>query len=263
MLRCLLFFIGVSVFAACQAPKKTAVLDLNPAAVGFNADNSDKKAIEIADAVMKAMGGRKNWDDTHFLTWNFFGQRTLIWDKWSGDVRIELPAKDMTILMNVNTGKGTVQQQKITVAQPDSLAKYLKIGKATWVSDAYWLIMPFKLKDSGVTLKYMGEGKTEAGGNADILQLTFDASADKYLVYVSKSSHLVTQWSYFQKSTDTIPAFTTPWANYFPYGKIILSFDRGDYKKLSNIYTYDKLPKEVFTAFSPVNVKILWEKQRK
>jgi hypothetical protein len=266
-LRFLLFFISISTFAGCQVAQKTASLDLNPAATGFNAANSDPKAIEIADAVMKAMGGRKNWDNTHFLTWNFFGKRTLVWDKWSGDVRIEMPAKEMTILMNVNTGKGTVQQQKNALTQPDSLAKYLKIGKETWINDSYWLVMPFKLKDSGVTLKYMGDGKTEVGGNADVLQLTFDnvgvTPQNKYLIYVDKSSHLVTQWSFFGKNTDEAPKFTTPWANYFPYGKVILSFDRGNDRKLSNIYAYDKLPKEVFTTFAPINVKTLWDKQRK
>jgi hypothetical protein len=265
--RLSLFFILISTLAACQVTQKSNSLNLNPAAEGFNAANSDKKAIEIADEVMKAMGGRKNWDDTHFLTWNFFGKRTLVWDKWSGDVRLEMPAKEMKILMNINTNQGRVQQGGIAMTQPDSLAKYLKIGKETWINDAYWLIMPFKLKDSGVTLKYMGDGKTEVGGNADILQLTFDkvgvTPQNKYLVYVDKSSRLVTQWSYFEKNTDEAPKFTTPWANYFPYGKVILSFDRGNNRKLSNIYSYNKLPKEVFTAFTPVDVKALWEKQRK
>lgn len=33
--------------------------------------------------------------------------------------------------------------------------------------------MPYKLKDSGVTLKYKGEGQTEEGEPAQVLVLTF------------------------------------------------------------------------------------------
>ena len=73
----------------CSAPQKdessSEAIETNPPAPGFNT-NSDAKAIEIADQVMEAMGGRKNWDDTRYLFWNFFGVRTLLWDKQSGDV---------------------------------------------------------------------------------------------------------------------------------------------------------------------------------
>lgn len=40
-------------FAACTPQK-----EINPAAPGFNMEGSDPKAIEIADAVMAASGGR-------------------------------------------------------------------------------------------------------------------------------------------------------------------------------------------------------------
>ncbi|MEJ7675309.1 MAG: hypothetical protein WKF59_22035 [Chitinophagaceae bacterium] len=37
----------------------------------FIEKDSDAKAIKIATDVMKASGGKKNWDATHFIAWNF------------------------------------------------------------------------------------------------------------------------------------------------------------------------------------------------
>ena len=69
---------------------------------------SDPKAIEIADKVMEAMGGKKAWDETRHITWNFFGTRVLTWDKWTGNVRIDFLRDKSVILMNINTDTGKV-----------------------------------------------------------------------------------------------------------------------------------------------------------
>lgn len=76
----------------------------NPPAPGFHAEASDAKAIEIADEVMNAMGGRQGWDETRYIVWTFFGRRKLFWDKYSGDVRVE--TEDITYLVNINENSG-------------------------------------------------------------------------------------------------------------------------------------------------------------
>ena len=45
--------------------------DLNAPAEGFDLESSDPLAIVIADRVMHAMGGRRAWDQTRYLSWNF------------------------------------------------------------------------------------------------------------------------------------------------------------------------------------------------
>ena len=73
--------------------------------------------LELADAVMDALGGREAWDATRFVRWNFFGSRVHHWDRYSGDVRIHRPAgtdrqgdeyPEMLILMNIKDGTGRV-----------------------------------------------------------------------------------------------------------------------------------------------------------
>lgn len=219
--------------ASCQ-PKNY------PAATGFNANASDAKAIQIADEVMNAMGGYKNWQNTRFFSWNFFGRRSLLWDKWTGDVRIEIPKDDETtvILVNINDTTGKAAVNGVEITNPDTLRqKFLNRGVSIWINDSYWLVMPFKLKDSGVTLKYIGEKEVDKK-MTDQLQLTFENVGEtpqhKYNVYVDRTTKLVCQWDYFSHYDEEKPRFTTPWQDYKKYGKILLSGDRGR-AKLSNI----------------------------
>lgn len=242
-------------FQMCQ-PKEKDVAE-NPPMEGFNTSGSDSRAIQIADSVMVAQGGRKSWDATRYIAWQFFDARKLLWDKSTGNVRIENLKDDTKTLVNINSGKGKVFKNGAEVTQPDSLAKYLQEGKEAWINDSYWLVMPFKLKDSGVTLKYLGSEKLTSGSEADVLQLTYQnvgvTPENKYKIYVDKNTHLVAQWAYFKNAQDTEPAFVMPWLNYQTYGKIKLSGDRGQ-AKLTNIQVLDQVPEIAFTSLSPVNL---------
>ena len=174
-MKSLLFVLFAFTAFSCQpAEENKEVAEENPPMEDFNLVGSDEKAMEIADSVMKHMGGRKNWDETRYLSWTFFGRRKLLWDKWNGDVRIEFIGDPNTVyLVNIKTMEGKVKKAGEEITHPDSLAKELKRAEAIWINDSYWLCMPFKLKDSGVTLKYLREDTTMAGKDADVLGLTF------------------------------------------------------------------------------------------
>lgn len=227
----------------------------NPPADGFDAQNSDPQAIKLADDVMTSMGGRKNWDMTRYITWNFFGARKHLWDKHTGDVRIESPRDSTIILMNINTMEGRVMKKGQEFTNPDSLSVYLERGKAWWINDSYWLVMPFKLKDSGVTLQYVGEDTTMDGRNAHVLSLIFKevgvTPENGYKVYVDMESSLVSQWAYFQDAYQDEPNFVLPWANYQQYGSIKLSGDRGQ-RQITEINVLDVVPDGSFDSFSPI-----------
>ncbi|GAB4241062.1 MAG: hypothetical protein Tsb0034_17880 [Ekhidna sp.] len=222
----------------------------NPPAEGFNQEGSDMLAMLLADKCMLAMGGREAWDQTRYIGWNFFGRRSHLWDKWTGDVRIEVPSKELTILMNIKSMQGRVQKEGEEVA--DSLGYFLQRGYEWWVNDAYWLVMPYKLKDSGVTLKYLREDTTQLGARADVVGMTFEnvgvTPQNQYEVWIDMHSKLVTQWAFYPDSSATEPRFITPWAGYEKYGDILLSGNRGDYN-LSNIQVLKDVPKDVFRSF--------------
>ena len=227
----------------------------NPPAPGFDQAGSDPQAIVLADQVMERLGGRHNWDQTHYLTWRFFGKRLHVWDKWTGNIRFEEGA--LVVLMNINSYQGRAWQEGQEITRPDSLQALLKHAHEAWINDSYWLIMPYKLKDSGVTLKYKGKGTTQEGRKADILVLTFKGVGvtpqNKYEVWVDQQDHLVKQWAYYVNAADAEPKFTGPWANWQSFGHIWLADDHGKLKH-TDIAVFDQLPASVFTDPAPVDL---------
>lgn len=232
-----------------KSTKNTTSSHSYPPATGFNLDNSDAEAILIANQVMTAQGGYDNWKNTQYIQWDFFGKRKLLWDKFSGDVRIELSEDSKnTVIVNVKTGEGKAEKDGIEVTDEKKLQELLNKGKSIWINDSYWLVMPFKLKDSGVSLKYIGDDKVDEAA-VDVLQLTFenvgDTPENKYYVYVDKESHLVIQWAFFTNFEDEKPRFITPWTDYKQYGNIMLSGNRGDHQ-LSNIAVLKEISSDSF-----------------
>lgn len=223
----------------------------------FNEKDSDAKAIVLADKVMKAIGGKKNWDATHYITWNFFGNRRLTWDKHTGNVRIENLKNDTRILVNINNSKGKVFKNGAEVTDPDSLAKYLEDGRKIWINDSYWLVMPFKIKDPGVTLKYIGEDTTLKGAKADVVRLTYKGVGvtpnNAFHVWINNQTNLIDQWAYYKVANQPKPDFVHSWEDYRTYGKIKLSGIRGE-RKISDVQVFNKLPDNVFTSFEPVDL---------
>ena len=249
-------WILVLVIAGCSGKPETPRFTTeyialeNPAAKGFNAAESDPMAIEIADEVMRAMGGRQAWDNTKILQWTFFGRRVLTWNKHTGDVKIEFTNDSTTkYITNIYSGDGKALYKGLEITDPDSLKIHLDDAKSIWINDSYWLVMPFKLKDSGVKLKYMKTDTASGGIPSHKLQLSFENVGDTpeniYHVYVDTATNLVNQWDFFSDSSKVDPAFSTPWIDYQKYGEILLSGNRV-LAELTNISVLENLPGNFF-----------------
>jgi hypothetical protein len=231
----------------------------NPPAEGFDLAGSDARAIEIADATMEAMGGRQAWDATRYIRWRFFGRRLHVWDKHTGRIRIEgvgrEDEKPYVILMNLHSMEGRAWRGGEEVAG-EELAKMLDNGEAAWINDSYWIAMPYKLKDSGVTLKYAGAGEMQDGRAAELLQLTFAGVGrtpeNKYTIYVAGDSGLVEQWDFYTNASDPEPRFQIPWHNWQQYGGILLSDNRGEGAH-TEMAVFDQLPDSVFEDPMPID----------
>ena len=244
--------VGIVVAFLLIPPALARQADDNPPMDGFNLEASDAKAIDIADAVMHSMGGRANWDQTRYLSWGF-GRDDQLWDKWTGQFRFQRDS--LVVLMNVVSKEGQAWHDGQEITDATALDEHLARAYRAWVNSSYWLLMPYKLKDSGVTLRYRGEGTMEDGRPAEILELTFDSVGltpqNKYHVYVDKETMLVGQWSYFRDAADAEPQFTRPWKNWQRYGAVMLSNHRGEGRGgnpfiLPNVGVYDTVPASAF-----------------
>jgi len=246
----LIFLIG------CQEQPVTNAVDenpnLNPPAQGFDVVGSDVEAIALADSVMAAMGGRKAWDETRYIKWTFFGRRTLWWDKHQDRVRIHIPDDNTTTVVDLKSMEGQVKIGNQVLGMKDSIGTYLEDARKMWINDSYWLVMPFKLKDSGVTLKYLGDVMTKDSTQAKGLALTFTdvgvTPANKYHIAVDPETNLVSEWSFYSTSADEEPRFVMPWQDYQKHGQIMLSGDRGQHF-LTDIEVSNQMDEGLFTGF--------------
>ncbi|MGI9014936.1 MAG: DUF5329 family protein [Phycisphaerales bacterium] len=235
---------------------------------GKTLDRSDPRAIEIADEVMQALGGSEAWANTRYITWRFFGTRLHVWDKQTGDIRVEFNDREgnaTVILMNLHTRQGNAFHDGVEVDDETDVARMLEGGYAAWVNDSYWLVMPYKLRDPGVTLSYIGEGQTLTEEPCDIIDLTFDdgvglTPGNRYRIYVSKASRLVEQWDFYRDRDQEEADFSTAWKNWQKYGNIMLSDDRGEMRgrpaRHTDVAVFDELPRSVFESAEPADLPI-------
>lgn len=218
-----------------------------------NVISSDAKALRIADESVKAMGGRENYNNTRFITWVFFGNRFHVWDKYTGDIRIEY-GKQNILLMNIHSKKGRAWEGGVEITEAVALADKMNWGYETWINDSYWVVMPYKLHDTGVTLRYTREDKSLTGRSVDVLTMTFEdvgvTPDNKYEVFFDKETKLLSEFSYYPTSDTSTPKFRLPWNNWQYYDKIKLSDSRGK-RGMAPINVYSQLPKSVLTTNKP------------
>ncbi|QMU30675.1 hypothetical protein [Adhaeribacter radiodurans] len=221
-----------------------------------NSNNgSDEQALALADKVIKNMGGMKNWNNTRYIAWSWRDQYH-IWDKYENKFRYE---KDtLVVISDLNTKQGTVYSKGKVLADEAKRQEILNKQYAVWANNSYWFLMPFKLRDNGVTLKYKGEGKTQTGADADLIELTFQnvgvTPNNRYIIAIDKKAGLVTEWSYFKNASDEKPGFTRPWTDYQKYGKILISSGRGDEKmNMKDIVVSQNINSDLFNSPTPVN----------
>lgn len=226
---------------------------VDAAAPGFRADASDPRALAIADAVMERMGGRAAWDATRYLSWTFFGGRSHVWDRRTNRIRVAGTRRDdgapYVVLMDLDDGTGRAWVGGAEVVDPAERRAMLEGARRAWVNDSYWLLMPYKLEDPGVRLRYLGVREMLDGRPADVLELTFDhvglTPENMYHVYVGRESGLVEQWDFYRDASDDEPSFRLPWRGWTRHGSILLSGDRGE-REITNIAVHDTLPDRVF-----------------
>ncbi len=248
----------VPLFLLCAAAAWTApALAVAPQEESPAQESRDAKADALADQVMAAMGGEQSYNHARYLTWRFFGRRFHVWDKHTGDIRVE-DGKGLVVIMNIQTMQGKAWQDGQPIEDPAVLKEKLDFGYGAWINDSYWLVMPYKLKDPGVNLVYSREDKMENGRLAHVLTLTFDAGIgltpeNKYEVFIDKETHLVEQWSFFKTFEDEEPQFSTPWAQWRRFGNIMLSDDRGKYKH-TDVAVFDELPVPAFEGPDPISL---------
>ncbi len=242
----------VGVVAACSTP------DPWPADPKFDTANSDPKAVALADAVMARQGGYGRWKTARYLAWTYYGAYH-IWDKKLGLYRQE--KNDRVILMSVEKPAGKIFTGGKRMTDPAQTNDLLSQNYLIWRFATDFLVLPFRLKDAGVTLKQGGPGLTMMHDTADILEMTYKGTGPaggdgRNQLWVSRKDHLITQWAFYSQATDPQPSFVRDWLDYRAYNGLLLASQRNsatDTLSISHIAVLDTLPRELFFSARPID----------
>lgn len=246
---------AVIIVAGCsRAPRSTAT-GPDP--------GSDPRAVTIANEVMTALGGEARWDSLPGIRWSFGNMlgdsvrstRRHAWNKLTGEHRVEgvnRAGQHFTFIHTVGdtmTGMAWMDGQKI---EGDSLLKLLHRAEALWVNDTYWFLMPYKLRDQGVTLAYAGDTSMN-GATYDRLGLSFShvglTPGDRYRVFVNRANHRVEYWDMVLEG-DTPPPVGYTWEGWEDHDG--LWFPTAHRRDSVNVFTNHV---ETVSAFGPAEFR--------
>lgn len=201
------------------------------AASAFAAETRDPKASAVAARTLEAMGGERAFATLRTLRFDFVVERDgkevaryhHIWDRWDGRYRLEgknREGKNALALFNVQkpgAGRSWLDGKELA---GDELAKALERAYGRFINDSYWLLMPAKMQDPGVSLA--SEGEAEKDGKAyDVVRLTFGEAVgltpkDTYWAYVSKESGLMERWEFVLTGQEAKDREAFTWTDWQP-----------------------------------------------
>lgn len=229
--------------------RAVAALVMLALATGGAGAASDPRAVTVAERVMRALGGAERWNALPGLRWTFGSEtgdtvrtsRRHAWNKHTGWHRVEgrnRQGEDFVFIHNLNTGEGRAWVNGHEIAG-DSLRTLLQRAKSAWINDTYWLLMPYKLRDPGVTLAMAGDSAA-GGGRWERIALSFDGvgqtPGDRYWIYVNRANHRVERWDMVLQGSEPPPR-TYSWEGWERHGG--LWFPTAHRQGKTNVFTRD------------------------
>ncbi|MGH7451083.1 MAG: hypothetical protein ACRENG_07050, partial [bacterium] len=163
----------------------------------------------------------------------------------------------LRIIFNLDTKNGAVFKNGQSLEGEEKI-QWLGRAYARYINDTYWLLMPYKLKDPGVVLKYDGEQEM-SGFKYDVVSLGFTDSVgltpwNMYRVFVDEATRLVQRWEYFEREgAAPSPAW---WESWRVYNGIKLAeervFENSNRKILfKNIVVSREVDEKIFEVATP------------
>ena len=199
---------------------------------------ADTAVARVHDRMLSAMGGRQAWNQARYLAFDFvvirnereLTRRSHRWDRFRGDYRLNYIQGGDTVIavFNVNDPKaGAVKLNRWDIAgtQEDSI---LTAAYARHINDSYWLIMPYKWLDQGVTLTSQGRQKDQQGRDWDVVKLTFAdvglTPQNQYLAFINPQTGLMERWHHYRTAGD--PPAIYDWKSWRRFGPIMLATEK-------------------------------------
>ncbi|MFT5143464.1 MAG: hypothetical protein ACI80V_002708 [Rhodothermales bacterium] len=161
------------------------------------------RADSLAMRALEASGGEMALRSIPYLAFNFGSAprgRRHLWDRMSGDYRLEYSRGDtaVVVLFNTQTREGAAYRDGALAADSEALVTR---AYGAFINDSYWLMMPVKMLDPGVTRALVPDSSS---AEFEVVKLSFDnvglTPGDTYYVYVDRETGMVRRWHYVLQS---------------------------------------------------------------
>ncbi len=164
------------------------------------------RADSVAMMAFKTSGGNA-WDEIRYVRFDFAVEsegergptRKHLWDRFTGDYRLEWPASDDTtvvVLFNVSTRAGKVYENGKQIAG-NRADEILASAYSRHINDTYWLMAPCKVFDPGVVRGYSADSSS---ADVEVLALSFEnvglTPGDRYWMKVDPETGDLAGWAY-------------------------------------------------------------------
>lgn len=220
---------------------------------------ADPEAAAVAARVEEYLGGDDAWSEARFLAFGFAGAREHAWDRATGRHRVagQTPeGEDYVVVHDLDSREGRVWIDGEEVSG-ERAAELLESAYGAWVNDTYWLLMPYKLRDPGVTLSH--DGRREVDGQSyEVLHLSFAdvglTPGDRYWAYVDPATGRMDYWAFLLESMEPeAEPMLWRWSDWQAYDGIRLASGReqvgGDRSlELAPITVSAEVPEGAFAA---------------
>ena len=172
----------------------------------------------LAFRALEASGGEMAMRSMPYLRFDFGtnpeSPRRHLWDKMSGDYRLEYLRGDTSVVVLFNTGTraGAAFRDGAPAADSDRLVDR---GYSAFINDTYWLMMPVKMLDPGVSREVVADSSSS---EHEVVRLWFDqvglTPGDTYYVWVNRETGMVDRWHYVLQSG------SQQWCNWLDYTEL-------------------------------------------
>lgn len=188
----------------------------------------DPEVARIHDRMMSVIAPDGGWERARYLEfeWAVVGgtARRHHWDRWEGAARVEAPVDGQRMVAIFNTsnpagGRVWLDGEELT---GEDAEERLQQAYRNHINDAYWLLMPFKWDDPGVSARYLGEEVDGDGREWEVVELAFDDGTgltpqNRYHAFVNPETGRMELWHYYSTAdADPSPSHWTDWRRVGP-----------------------------------------------
>jgi len=195
---------------------------------------ADPDVARIHQRMMSVIAPDRGWERARYIEFDRVSpagtMRHHRWDRWEGRARVEgeVDGGNMVALFDTDepmAGRVWLDGVELEGEAADEL---LTVAYRSHINDGYWLLMPFKWDDPGVSVRFEGE-RQEGGRVWDVIELSFGdgiglTPQNLYHAFIDRDTGRMELWHHFP-TPDASPA-PSEWTDWQAYGPIQLARNR-------------------------------------